>query len=323
MTLHVTNGDSAAQLLREAGFGGTILPWRDVLHEGPVPAGPQLDELSELRARYLAARGWGTLDELRTSFFHRNTTLRNWGRYDGMLLWFEHDLYDQLQILQILDYLARNHVRGASLSMICIGNHPDVSDFRGLGDLTPEQILPLYDRRERITEGMLRLAREAWAAFRDADPRRVERLIAGNTTPLPFLGAALVRHLEQLPSTFNGLGRTEHHALVGIASGVTDSAQLFIAHEAQEEAPFVGDWSFWAALRDLAGGTHPLLQIHGDFPKATLTLSPDGADVVSGDRDAIALRGVRRWLGGIHLCGGSAEWRWDGDSKRVVHCHNQ
>ena len=36
--LIVTNGDSAAERLREAGIKGHIIPWRDMLHDGPVPA---------------------------------------------------------------------------------------------------------------------------------------------------------------------------------------------------------------------------------------------------------------------------------------------
>ena len=36
--LHVTNGDSAANTLRQTALGGAVLPWQDVLHEGPVPA---------------------------------------------------------------------------------------------------------------------------------------------------------------------------------------------------------------------------------------------------------------------------------------------
>lgn len=37
--LHVTNGDSAGNTLRQTSLGGAVLPWQDVLHEGPVPAG--------------------------------------------------------------------------------------------------------------------------------------------------------------------------------------------------------------------------------------------------------------------------------------------
>src|SRR4029078_10283801 len=36
--LHVTNGESAGNTLRQTGLGGAVLPWQDVLHEGPVPA---------------------------------------------------------------------------------------------------------------------------------------------------------------------------------------------------------------------------------------------------------------------------------------------
>ena len=36
--LHVTNGESAGNTLRQTALGGAVLPWQDVLHEGPVPA---------------------------------------------------------------------------------------------------------------------------------------------------------------------------------------------------------------------------------------------------------------------------------------------
>ena len=36
--LHVTNGESAGNTLRQTGLGGAVLPWQDVLHEGPVRA---------------------------------------------------------------------------------------------------------------------------------------------------------------------------------------------------------------------------------------------------------------------------------------------
>jgi hypothetical protein len=35
--LHVTNGDSAAGTLRATGVVQRIIPWRDALHDGPVP----------------------------------------------------------------------------------------------------------------------------------------------------------------------------------------------------------------------------------------------------------------------------------------------
>ena len=50
--LIITNGDSAVDGLRAAGIAAEILPWRDILHDGPVPDLP-LEELSRVRARWL------------------------------------------------------------------------------------------------------------------------------------------------------------------------------------------------------------------------------------------------------------------------------
>ena len=51
--LHITNGDCAVAVLSRA-VSGTFLPWRDVLHEGPVRAGLSLEQLSAERARFMS-----------------------------------------------------------------------------------------------------------------------------------------------------------------------------------------------------------------------------------------------------------------------------
>jgi len=54
--LHVTNGESAGNTLRQTGLGGAVLSWQDVLHEGPVPAVPPA-ELRAVRAQLACAAG--------------------------------------------------------------------------------------------------------------------------------------------------------------------------------------------------------------------------------------------------------------------------
>ena len=106
-TLHITNGDSAVALMKAAGFEGDILPWRDVLHDGPVPLGLDLEALSRVRADFIADRGWAVRETVHRGFAERDDALRRWNQYGKVTLWFEHDLYDQLQILQLLDFFAR------------------------------------------------------------------------------------------------------------------------------------------------------------------------------------------------------------------------
>ncbi|MGI9373785.1 MAG: DUF1835 domain-containing protein, partial [Hyphomicrobiales bacterium] len=95
--LVITNGDSAANVLQEAGIEAKLLPWRDVLHIGPVPQTETLDALSAIRAEFLQDES----DDALAQFNERDDLVTRHADFDSIELWFEHDLYDQLQLIQI------------------------------------------------------------------------------------------------------------------------------------------------------------------------------------------------------------------------------
>ena len=94
--LHLTNGDSTVPGLLGTGLAETVLPWRDVLHEGPVPDVPDA-ELRRIRARFLA--GAAAADIGTEAEFERRDRALAEHRDGEFVLWFEADLYDQLQVV--------------------------------------------------------------------------------------------------------------------------------------------------------------------------------------------------------------------------------
>ncbi len=124
--LHITNGDCAVAVLSRA-VQGAMLPWQDVLHEGPVHAGIPLEDLSRRRAAFIASAGWAPLAAVEEKFAARNALLHQAIGHDEVVLWFEHDLYDQLQLIQLLDWF-RLHPH-PELSLVCEAEY--------LGDMTP------------------------------------------------------------------------------------------------------------------------------------------------------------------------------------------
>ena len=102
--LNITNGDSAAGTLSEAGVEGKIIPWRDVLHEGPVDSSLSLEELSKERARFIAERRWDDFAHVSGDFAERDRMIQHLDYFDEIVLWFEDDLYDQLQEGQRVSY---------------------------------------------------------------------------------------------------------------------------------------------------------------------------------------------------------------------------
>ena len=74
--LHITNGDCAVEALQAPGFDQPIIPWREVLHEGPVPVGLNLVELSRVRAGFIASCAWGEREEIQAAFRERDAALK-------------------------------------------------------------------------------------------------------------------------------------------------------------------------------------------------------------------------------------------------------
>ena len=313
--LNITNGDSAANIMEEAGISGTFLPWRDVLHEGPVPANLSLDALSKVRAQYIFDRGWISSSEVASCFTDRDKLIKSFSDYYQVILWFEHDLYDQLQLIQILDWFADQKLNGTTLSMICIDRY--------LGMLSPAEMSALVGEEKAVTPTQLTLAKKAWAAFCAPSPITWHSLLSENTSALPFLEGAIVRLLEEYPNKKNGLSRTAHEALKILASANMPAGKLFGLYIDTEERKFLGDTSFWCILREMLGSQPALLTLAKDMeltlpsrPEQVLSITSAGQNILAGKMNWLDLNQVDYWIGGVHQQTENM-WHWDDESKNI------
>jgi uncharacterized protein DUF1835 len=288
--LHVTNGDSTGDTLRQTTLGGDVLPWRDVLHDGPVPDVPA-ERMREVRAAFLADCGWGRKGEILADMEFRDRLVRTAVAEGGpVVLWFEHDLYDQLQLLQVLALLDSSD----GVELIQTGTF--------LGELSADELEALWPRRAPVTDELVALARRAWDAVRAPEPIAIETFLDEDTSALPFLAGALRRLLEELPDTRSGVSRTELQLLEALADGPKTRVEAFLACAAREEAPFAGDiWVF-----RMLSGLGPLVTAG-----ARVELTDEGRAVLAGAADRVELLGIDRWVGGTHLVPGRV-WRWSG-----------
>jgi len=315
--LIITNGDAAADLLHAAGRQATILPWRDVLHEGPLVAGP-IEACSAARVGYLAQRFHLPADDLAAQFSERDRLMRGATAFDTIELWFEHDLYDQLQLMQVLATLADAN-RGTGVMLV------QADDF--LGAQRADTILRFASRARRITDMDLAAAREAWSELTQPNPRATAARAGAAPGRFPYLRPALRRFLEELPAPESGLTRTEAAILSGVAGGTASPKRLFAEVIRQEEAAFMGDLSFFRLIDDLAFAAVPLLaglapprvglSDEERIDEAGLELTEAGGAVLAGNADRIALSGIERWWAGTLLTGRDV-WRYDREAHKLV-----
>lgn len=311
--LIITNGDEAADLLAASGRTASILPWRDILHEGPLAA-KGLEALSDLRAQFLSQRFGFDFAEIRAEFGARDAVLRQHEHFERIEIWLEHDLYDQLQLAQLVDFFA---AEGRSEGVFLV----QADHF--LGQERAETIGRFADRARELNPQMLSAGRAAWAELCADTPRPAFRRLFTAPGPFPFLVPAIRRFLEELPAPRTGLGRSESVLLKAIAEYEVTPKSLFPMVLAGEPAAFMGDWSFFRLLEDLAFVEEPLLAGLGErfqpfgeddrrlaYLDSPLILTPFGRAVLAGMEDHVATNGIDRWWAGTRLYGYDV-WRFD------------
>ncbi len=303
--LIITNGSSGIDAIQNAGINATYMSWDDVLHDGPVPATDSLEELSDVRAKFITRRGWGNEQEIRDRFKKRDDQFldavkKGADQPEEIILWFEHDLYDQLQLIQILFEIGRLQTRSLNLSMICHDHY--------IG-LTPvDQLAADFESRRAVSSVQINMATEAWRAFTSSKPGRLKAFQENEAVDtLPFLSSALNRMLEEIPGEKDGISRTERTILRCLEDGPLSGGQLFRAQQKTEEAIFMGDGSFEHVLTGMLSENRELIKTDREsdyadatFPTTSFEITPLGGAVLAGSKSARNHAPVR-WIGGCRI----------------------
>ncbi|HXD33447.1 MAG TPA: hypothetical protein VN643_20155 [Pyrinomonadaceae bacterium] len=326
--LNIHNGDSTAGTARNAPIPGAHLAFREALVAGPTPANLEKGEWRKLRAAHLSSAYGGSWEEAQRDLERLEAALASSHLHDEVVLWFEHDLFCQINLLYLLDWFAARDVGKTKLSLIFIGEFPGRPDFRGLGELEPMELASLFDSRHEITEAEMQLATAAWKAYCSPDPTALEEFLKRDTAAMPFLKPALLSHLARFPSVRNGLGRVEECSLTIVNEGHKRFGDLFRCFIDKAGVYGFGDSQVYLSLQQLSNVRAPLLRNGGSslgkgaldherVKGAAYEITDRGRAVLKGDADFVKLNGIDIWLGGVHLTNDHL-WRWDDDANKLV-----
>ncbi|WP_169084183.1 DUF1835 domain-containing protein [Paenibacillus sp. PL91] len=321
--LHIVNGDSVGTKLKEGGALGDILVWREIYTVGPVFEQPSLPANRAARGQYLE-QALGIPQQLwHEGLEAQEKMLASFQQHDDIVLWFEHDLFDQTILCCLLHGFAGQALGHTRLHLLSINQYPGIPLFHGLGQLSAEQLSGLVGTWHEISKEQLLLGKKAWEAYTSPTPEPIARLLQEDTSALPYLHDALELHLARFPSVRNGLGIVEQTTLELLLSGVDTPMQLFSQATDKLHVLGMGDIEYWLCLRRLSQGSHPLITIEGSEKIPTLNDSPHaflhvkvgltelGAEVAGYKADWIKLNGIHEWYGGVLLEGSTPPWRWD------------
>ncbi|RAJ12886.1 DUF1835 domain-containing protein [Arenibacter echinorum] len=210
--LHITNGDILTNKLSTLKLEGDIITWREMLCEGKTETNVGSESFWKTRFEFLnknykVSKSWfidKTLKEYRTLCNHKQE--------DRIVLWFDFDLFDQVNMLAVISWL-KTHRPYAQISLVSSEEEENSLNILGLGELTDEQLLKLFTNCTLLTQDDIEYADYVWQLYCSDNPIRLENLKDFDSFQFSHLSGAIEAHLMRFPTIRNGLNEVENNIL--------------------------------------------------------------------------------------------------------------
>jgi Domain of unknown function (DUF1835) len=301
---HIVNGDVVGQKIKE--LEGNIIVWREMYDFGPLSLDWSLEDTYKFRAQFFEQKLDIPSNEFIKICQEQYSKLYNLSRSEEVVLWFEHDRYDQMMLIYLLSELSNMGFQ--YISMVSIDKFPGIDPFHGLGQLSSEQLINLLQSKQKVTKEQINEGIKGWKAYLSQNPKDINKWIEDEKHYLPYLKQAFLTHKSFYPSSINGLNQIEISALTMLKEGEKSFAELFNNVSRQRKNDGISDLYFAALLNELMKGNQPLLKSDRKLPnyrqqnpKANLEITKWGLEVLNGNENRLNLTGIDWWLGGVHL----------------------
>ena len=320
-TLHIRCGSDLKAALPTCGFSGDFLEVINPFPQGPVPPSEPLDNFVKIREHFtqshFAVYFSESAEKNLSTFRAEELALRNLpGKYQRIVLWVEHDAFDQLCFAYILHHLVKLDLGNVQLELVQIDRFPGVERFIGLGQLTvqPAAIRLLWQKRSRVSAKMIHFGYQVWQAFTNASPMNLWKLQSQKHSPLPMMQHAMKRMLQELPWVNNGLSLTEQLILSILQQDSPIPRHrlfLFLSSEADPQ-PFLGDIMCFIILDGLAQGPQAAIkQMDSGNEHPSYELTEIGRELLNEKGNWMNLSPKERWVGGVRVQAKAKNWCWN------------
>ena len=151
--LHITNGDFTTKYLKKLKFSGDFITWREMLSEGKTTTDVGSEAFWKTRFNFFKTSYKITKKPFIENTLKEYRNLCNKKSNKEIVLWFEHDLFCQINMLAVLSWLNR-YRKGHHISLVCSGKIEDSKKMFSLTELNKQQINNHFKNRIRQSFGV-------------------------------------------------------------------------------------------------------------------------------------------------------------------------
>jgi hypothetical protein len=249
-TLHLLNGDLLASQLQGASFFEAHLVFREALIVGPTPRGG-LDEFWKVRTAFITVSYGATAEEYTQKTVLEIERLNSLPKDTEICLWFEDDLFCQVNLWFILSLLAEKHKY--RLFRVFPPGSTRANQWKGFGAAAVSSLEEAYRARVPFYPSDVAIGNGLWKAYRSQDWALFKNLSYLVSPCFNSLEEVCQAQLDRLPVS-DGLGKPEQILKGILAGGTTDFPLVFKEFTRQAGIYGFGDLQVKALIASLLKG---------------------------------------------------------------------
>lgn len=224
-TLHIVNGDSTAHILSKSSINGDIVVWREMLCEGPVINDVGTDQFWKIRYEYYE----NELGIKKLDYFDKSIKeiikLEDLEGYKEVVLWFEYDLFCQVNLMALCFYLINSYRKDIRYFLICTGKDENRKELQSLANYSPESFDKLYRNKIKLSKNDLHFASACWSVFVKNDLKELQNYSFDINAKFQYFESAMKQQIQRFPEE-NGFNQIENKILEIIHSSEYDKNEI-------------------------------------------------------------------------------------------------
>jgi len=208
VSLHITNGDFTTNRLQNLNINGEIITWREMLCEGKTLMEVGSESFWKTRFEFLNTSYKVSKKKFIDFTVKEYRNLCQQKSQDEITLWFDNDLFSQINMLAVISWLKR-YRKGRKLTLIQ-GIVTKNKNTKNIANLTANQLTNLHQKRVELTKDDIEYADYIWQLYCSGCPLRLETAHQLNNSPIfSNLETAIKTHILRFPSIETGLNVIE------------------------------------------------------------------------------------------------------------------
>jgi len=231
------NGDCLAEQLQDAELPVERIIFREALISGPV-GGATWEEFWETRVGFLTQNYGATAQAVQEKTVAELEKIRSLADGIELSLWFEDDLFCQVNLWFVLKLLSESH--NIKIYRVFPPKASSANSWKGFGNASAAALAQAYESKVLFTSSDLALGKTLWEAYRLGDGAQLIALSKSVSPCFRQLAEVCQAQLDRI-SEDPSERRPEKVILELLAKGITDFDTLFYQFSEREGIYGFGD----------------------------------------------------------------------------------